>query len=81
MNNITIYNIYSGSFYDILENHFDLLDDGQLPLNTKISCKKCYNRGYVGFSKTTYTYPPCRCVIKNIDKARYSKKFNIQSES
>ena len=32
MNKLDIFNIYTGSFYQINENQFDNLDDGQLPL-------------------------------------------------
>ena len=81
MNKLNIFNIYTGDFYQINENQFDNLDDGQIPLIKAVkNCSKCYSRGYTGFSKTSYTYQPCSCVIKSLDKARIDAKFNIQSK-
>jgi hypothetical protein len=81
MNKLNIYSVYAGDFYQINENQFDTLDDGQLPLiKLPKSCSKCYSRGHVGFSKTTYNFQLCTCVIKTLDRARLDTKFNIQSK-
>lgn len=82
MSNIYVFSVYTGMVYDIPEEQFNLLDDGQLPLKDKPkACKKCYDRRYMGFSKTTYTYMPCLCVSKIADLAKVRSKYNIDTTS
>lgn len=75
------FSLYTGHFYKIEKKFYLLADDGQLPLinnsiNKIIKCKKCYGRGHTGFSTIKYMYAPCNCVVKCIDKALISEKFN-----
>jgi hypothetical protein len=65
----TIYSVFSGVFYEILEKDIKLLDIGQLPLTKKPSnsCKKCLGRGNCGREQKTFAYAICNCVRKNID--------------
>jgi hypothetical protein len=80
---ITIFSIYTGSFYEIEEDKFPILDDGQIPLLPGFEpCRKCYERGYTGFSSTNYMYIPCKCVNgKYLDKEKINKKFNIEEQN
>lgn len=82
MNNINIFSIHSGLYYQVPENHFNMLDGGQIPLKkTPANCKICYSRGYTGFNSQSFTYSICKCVEKNTDYDRIKLKFNIQSTS
>jgi len=38
---------------------------GQSGVRPKVSCKKCYGRGHVGFNVDTHRYVICSCVKKN----------------
>lgn len=73
-----IYSIYSGISYEVEDNMFDLLDDGQVPLiKPPKYCNKCYSRGYVGFSSVDCKYLLCKCIQKNADNNRIKSKFNL----
>jgi hypothetical protein len=63
------YNLFNANYYNILLNDFNLLPEGQIPLNKKpsTSCKKCYGRGYSGKNTTDFTYIPCLCLKKQIN--------------
>jgi len=65
----TIYSVFSGTFYDILEKDIKLLDVGQIPLTDKPSnsCKKCLGRGHIGREQKTFAYDICNCIRKKID--------------
>ena len=72
---INCYNVFTGKYFQLLEEDAALLSQGQLPLK-KIpsqSCKKCYGRGYTGKSLADFTYIPCVCVRKQIDIDLYKK--------
>lgn len=72
------YSVFSGLIYETSAEMYSLLDEGQLPLQSKPkNCKHCLNRGYSGFVSSSYTYPPCKCVIKVVDNNRIKTKFNI----
>lgn len=75
-NNIkTIYSVFSGTFYEILDEDISLLDIGQIPLIKKpINCKKCYGKGHNGRDLSNFSYQVCSCVRKNID-------FNIVKQT
>jgi len=78
-NMIDVYSVYSGLYYQVSRDFFILLDDGQLPLlSPPKACKKCYNRGYIGFSQN-YMYLICTCIQKNIDQNCLRSKFQLQS--
>ena len=66
---MTIYSVFSGTFYEIKQEDFPLLDIGQLPLKKMPSktCSKCYGRGHVGRNHENLTYSVCNCVKKVID--------------
>jgi hypothetical protein len=82
MNSINVYSIYSGIYYQIVEEQFEKLDEGQIPLRkSPTSCKTCYSRGYIGFNPQTFTYKICKCVEKNIDYNKIKSKFNLQAKS
>jgi len=79
INILNIFSVYSGIYYQIPESMFKLLDDGQLPLMSQPKvCKKCFSRGYSGFSTEKYAYLPCVCVQKNIDKDCLKEKFSVK---
>jgi hypothetical protein len=62
------YNLFSGTYYNVLENDIKLLSKGQIPLIKRpTNCKKCYNRGYLGKNTTDFAFIPCNCLKKNID--------------
>ena len=77
---IDIFSIYSGLLYQIPLELFWKADDGQLPLTSSKTCKKCLNRGYIGFSNDSFMYLACTCVQKNIDQERLKMKFNILTQ-
>ena len=64
-----IYSIFSGTFYDVQDEDFPLLDIGQLPLKKEPSksCSKCYGRGHTGRNYENLTYSVCNCVKKVIN--------------
>jgi hypothetical protein len=63
-----IYSVFSGTYYEIPEKDFPLLDMGQLPLLKRPnSCKKCYNKGNLGRDNISLTYQICSCVKKVMD--------------
>lgn len=66
---IVCYNLFTGTYYNVLKEDVVLLDQHQIPLNKKpsSSCKKCYGRGYIGKNKTDFTYIPCSCLQKQIN--------------
>jgi hypothetical protein len=66
---ITFYNLYTGTFYDVLKDDVHLLSENQIPLNKKpsSSCKKCYGRGFLGKNSVDFTYIPCSCLQKHIN--------------
>jgi hypothetical protein len=71
----TIFNVYSGDCYDILSTELENLLEGEIPLRQtpKLSCRKCYGRGYTGKDNIKHIYQPCpRCIenqlIDNGDK-------------
>jgi hypothetical protein len=69
-NSILVYNVFSGSFYKLPDSDINLLQVGHLPLLQKPkSCKKCFNRGFLGREARNLTYSPCSCVQKvlNLD--------------
>ena len=82
MNNRNVYSMYSGLYYTVPEDHFAMLDGGQVPLKKgPQSCKTCHSRGYIGFDSKNYIYSVCKCVGKNTDKDMIRSKFNIQLNS
>lgn len=66
---ITCYNLFTGTYYEVLKEDVKLLSQNQLPLHKKPSfgCKKCYNRGYCGRNTVDFTYIPCSCLQKQIN--------------
>lgn len=64
-----VFSLFSGTFYDILEKDFSLLDIGQIPLKKQpnANCSKCYGRGYTGRNSENLTYSICNCTKKHID--------------
>lgn len=64
-----IYSVFSGTYYDVLEKDFKLLNVGQIPLKSQPpqNCKKCYGRGHLGREQNTYAFEICSCVRKKID--------------
>ena len=72
------YNIFTGKYFQILNEDVKLLSQGQFPLKKKPSqsCKKCYGRGYTGKNLTDFTYIPCMCVRKQIDFELFKKLLN-----
>jgi hypothetical protein len=66
-----IYSIFSGTFYEVLDEDVTILDIGQLPLikNPNKNCSKCYGRGHTGRNFENLTYSVCNCVKKVIDYA------------
>ena len=66
---ITCYNVFNGRYYDVLEEDFKLLSEGQIPLKKKpnTNCKKCYGRGYSGKNTQDFSYTPCLCLKKQIN--------------
>jgi hypothetical protein len=64
-----LFSVFSGTYYDVLENDFKLLDMGQIPLTKKPSsrCSKCFGRGHLGRDTQTYAYAVCNCLRKVID--------------
>lgn len=68
-NNLLLFSVFSGTFYEIPENDFPLMDVGQLPLNKKPSnnCSKCYGRGYTARDTQTQAHVPCKCLRKLIN--------------
>ncbi len=66
---ITIFNVYSGSVFELQEEELKNLQEGEMPLEKapKRNCKKCYGRGYTGKDKLKFIYQPCpQCIEKNI---------------
>lgn len=61
-----MYSVFSGTFYDIPESDFKLMDDGQIPLTKQppTNCSKCYGRGHLGRDTQTFAYKICNCVRK-----------------
>ena len=61
-----MYSIFSGTFYEIPESDFKLMDGGQIPLTKKPNsgCNKCYGRGHLGRDTQTFGYTVCNCVRK-----------------
>ena len=50
-----MYSIFSGTFYEIPESDFPLMDIGQLPLTKKPNnCSKCHDRGHMGRDTKTF---------------------------
>jgi len=67
---ILVYSVFSGTFYEILESDFKLLDIGQIPLiKAPSKCSKCYGRGHQGRDKMTYGFAVCSCLRKLVDHA------------
>jgi hypothetical protein len=65
----TIFNVYSGSVFELQEDELKNLQEGEIPLERKpkASCKKCYGRGYIGKDKLKFIFQPCtQCIEKNI---------------
>jgi len=65
----TVYSVFSGTMYEILETDIKLLDIGQLPLKKQpsTSCKKCYGKRDIGRDAQNYAYIPCSCLRKVIN--------------
>ena len=77
--NKPFYSVYSGVIYQTDSKFYSLLDEGQLPLTKKPKkCNYCHGRGYIGFSTSSYTYPPCNCIKRVIDNDSIKSKFNIK---
>lgn len=75
---ITIFSVFSGTFYEVPESDFGILDIGQIPLAKKPSkCSKCFNRGYVGRDNKTFVYAICSCLHKAVDHDRIRNAKNI----
>jgi hypothetical protein len=67
---ILVYSVFSGTFYEVLEADFKLLDIGQIPLLKKPkNCSKCFDKGHRGRDLQTYGYSVCTCLRKVIDHA------------
>ena len=80
-NNILIYSVFSGTYYEIPTKDFTLLDIGQLPLIKKPSstCSKCHGRGHTGRDTQTFGYSICSCIRKviNHDIIRHAENITI----
>ena len=63
------FSIFSGEFYECLEEDIKILGEGQLPLLKKKlkNCKKCYGRGHLGRNSENFWFHACSCVQKLID--------------
>lgn len=64
-----IFNVYSGSVFELQEEELKNLQEGEIPLEKapKKSCKKCYGRGYTGKDKLKFIFQPCsQCIEKNV---------------
>jgi hypothetical protein len=71
-----IYSAFSGTFYEIPEKDFPLLDMGQIPLSKKPkNCKKCFDRGNLGRDNQTFQYSICNCVKKSVDLEEIKKSI------
>jgi hypothetical protein len=69
MNNITIFNAYSGELYNLLEDELKNILEGEIPLSKKpnSSCRHCFGRATLGYDKTRKIYQICpKCVYKNL---------------
>lgn len=80
-NKLLMYSIFSGTYYEIPESDFPLMDGGQIPLvkSPSRSCSKCYGRGHLGRDTQTYAYVVCSCVKKavNLNLIKNSKDVTI----
>jgi hypothetical protein len=79
-NKMKMYSVFSGTFYEIPEDDFKLMDIGQLPLTkTPAKCNKCYGRGHLGKDTQTNGYAVCFCVRKviNHDIIRNAENLTI----
>ena len=79
-NTKTIFNIFSGCYYEIPEKDLGIIDETQIPLLKKPNqnCKSCYGRGYSG--KTSYFYyNVCKCVKKVIDFENLKKPDDLKN--
>lgn len=77
---IIYYSLLSGEIYEIEEDEIDNLDQFQIPLLKKPrrGCRKCWERGYIGYDPIKKYYPMCSCIIKNIDHDRVKKQINLK---
>ena len=80
-NPMLMYSIFSGTFYEIPDSDFHLMDGGQIPLLKKpsSSCSKCYGRGHLGRDTQSFGYTVCNCVRKvaNINLLKTVKDVTI----
>jgi len=70
MNNSHIcFNVFSGTFCNLLEEDLKNIGLGYLPLkkNSSKNCNKCYGRGFRGMQTENFTHTPCSCVQKNLN--------------
>lgn len=76
------YSIFSGIVYEVCADESSVLDDGQIPLisRPKISCKKCYGRGYEGVDPKRNLYLACGCLRKCIDPTYVPKDIQVPME-
>jgi hypothetical protein len=71
------YNLFTGTYYYVLEEDIHLLSKGQVPLLKRPNnCKKCYNRGYKGKNTMDFTFIPCSCLQKHVDFESINKFLN-----
>lgn len=68
---LVYYSLLSGEIYEIDADEVENMDQFQIPLTQRPKqCKKCFNRGYIGYDSTLKYYPMCKCVLKCIDHSR-----------
>ena len=77
---LTYYSLLSGEIYEVEEDEIENLDQFQIPLlkGSKNGCKKCFERGYIGYDSMRKYYPMCKCIIKNIDRDRIQKQIDLK---
>jgi hypothetical protein len=69
MNNVLIFNAYSGELYQLQETELRNILEGEIPLSKKpnSSCHRCHGRATIGFDKNRKIYQICpKCVYKHI---------------